>query len=126
MKKTSSISVNGAATLLGSGLNRRNLDQDQRGELAASVGHAARGRRLRRRRAARWAKTGAKLAKILDISPAAAARLIGGNRSYIYAWRRIARSGDCALRQHVLAGEIPLPAAAANTPRLNRSNTPIG
>jgi len=91
-------------------------------------GCAARGRRLRRRRAARRAKTGAKLAKLLHIPPAAAAHMIGGNRTYVYAWRRVERSG-IALRRDVLAGRIPLLAAAANTPRLNnRSNgsAPIG
>jgi hypothetical protein len=85
-------------------------------------GRAARGRRLRRRRAAKQAKIGARLVKMLGISPVAAAHLIGGNRTYVYAWMRIERSGIHDLRCDVLAGKIPLPAAAANTPRLNRSN----
>ena len=35
--RTSTMLLNGAATLLGSGLNHRNLDKDQLAELAASV-----------------------------------------------------------------------------------------
>lgn len=89
-------------------------------------GRAARGRRLRRRRAARRARIGARLAKLLGIPPADAAHMIGGDRSNIYAWLRVARIR--ALRRDVLAGDIPLRAAAADTPRLNRSNasTPVG
>jgi len=97
-------------------------DGERDGHARAPNGRAARGRRLRRRRAAKQAKIGARLVKMLGISPVAAAHLIGGNRTYVYAWMRIERSGIHDLRCDVLAGKIPLPAAAANTPRLNRSN----